>query len=137
MHFSPFYLFIFLLHILQAELEPISIYHPTAEEVSAAISTPIEGFFDGADVVAEAMAPAAPAITQGVPVETPIPSTKPGLVKGGAQTEGVSELLSFPSRLLLPRRELLLQLLPRLRLPFLPHLLLSLSAILLRLYLRP
>ena len=36
--------------------EPLSIYHPTTEEVSAAMGTPMEGFFDEADIVAEAMA---------------------------------------------------------------------------------
>ena len=83
MHSSPFFF-----HILQAKPEPISINHPTTEEVSAAMGTPMEGFFDGADVVVEAMAPATPAATWGVPVETPILSTEPGPVEGGCPDQG-------------------------------------------------
>ena len=41
---------------------------------------------------------ATPATTQGVPIKTLIPSTKPGLVEGGAQIEGVSEPTSIPSK---------------------------------------
>ena len=69
-----------MLHILQVEPEPISIYHPTAE-LSTTMGAPMEGFFDGVDVVAMAMAPAA---AQGVPFEMPIPSIELGPVKGGA-----------------------------------------------------
>ena len=52
------------------------------------MGTPMEGFFDGADVVVEAMAPATPAATWGVPVETPILSTEPGPVEGGCPDRG-------------------------------------------------
>ena len=72
-----------MLHIPQAKPEPISIYHLMAEEISIDISTPMEGFFDGTDVVAEAIAPAAPSTTQGVPVKMPILSTKPGPIEEG------------------------------------------------------
>ena len=68
-----------LFYILQAEPKPISIYHPTVEEVSAAMGTPIKGFFDRVDVVAET-----PAAAQGVLVETPILSTKPGPIEEGS-----------------------------------------------------
>ena len=54
--FSLSFLFLFLLHILQAEPKPISIYHPMVEEVSVAMGTPIEGFFDRANMVVEFMA---------------------------------------------------------------------------------
>jgi len=73
-----------LLHIPQAEPEPISIYHLMAEEISIDIGTPMEGFFDGTDVVAEAMVPATPGTTQGVLVKMPIPSIKPGPIEEGA-----------------------------------------------------
>ena len=85
MHSSPF---LFFFHILQAEPEPISIYHPMAEEVSTAMGTPMEGFFDGAEVVVEAMAPVTPAAARGVLVETPIPSTKPRPVEGVCLNRG-------------------------------------------------
>ena len=58
------FFFLFLLHILQVEPKLISIYHPTAKEVFAVIGTPMEGFFDGVDVVAKAMAPTTPTTTQ-------------------------------------------------------------------------
>ena len=57
--FLPF--IFFLLHILQAESEPISIYHPTAKEVFTAMGTPMEGFFNRANLVVEGMAPTASA----------------------------------------------------------------------------
>ena len=55
------------------------VHHPMSEEVSATIGTPIEGFFDGAAIVAEAMASASTA-TQGAPAEALIPSPKLGPV---------------------------------------------------------
>uniref|UniRef100_A0A7N2RDL2 Uncharacterized protein n=1 Tax=Quercus lobata TaxID=97700 RepID=A0A7N2RDL2_QUELO len=47
----------------EAKLEPISIYHPMVEEIFASMGTPMEGFFDGVDVVFEAMASATPTAT--------------------------------------------------------------------------
>ncbi|XP_065628427.1 uncharacterized protein LOC111985721 isoform X2 [Quercus suber] len=70
----------------KVDLEPISIYHPTTEEVFAGMGTPMEGFFDGADVVAEAMAFAS-AAAQRAPAETPTSSAELGPIKEGAQTE--------------------------------------------------
>ena len=61
----------------------------------------MKGFFDGADVVAETMASVA---AQGVSVETSIPSTEPGLVEKGAQTERVSEPVSIPVETLTPQK---------------------------------
>ena len=69
--FVPLFFFFFF----QDEPEPISIYHPTAEELSASMGTPMESFFDGADVVFEAATLAPPVAAQGVPTEAPIPST--------------------------------------------------------------
>ena len=92
-HISTYHAILSLLFcVLQAELEPISIYHPTTEEVSTAMGTPMEGFFDGADVVAGALAFAT---AQGVPAKTPIPFVEHGPIEKGAQTERVSELVSI------------------------------------------
>nr|XP_023874071.1 uncharacterized protein LOC111986625 [Quercus suber] len=88
----------------EAELEPISIYHPKAEEVSAAIGTPMEGFFDRADMLAESVASTAPAAAQGVPVETPIPSVKPVPVDECTHTERVSEPASIPTETHTPQK---------------------------------
>ena len=56
------------------------------------MGTPMKGFFDGVDVVAEAMATAAPVTVQGVPTKTLIPSAKLVPVEEGTHTERVSEL---------------------------------------------
>ena len=72
---SPSYIFI-LFHVLQLEPEPISIYHPMTNEVCAAMGTPMEGFFDEANVVADAMTSTALTTAQGVPTETSTFSTE-------------------------------------------------------------
>ena len=51
---------------------------------------PMEGFFEGADVMFRTIASVAPAASQGVSAEAPIPSTKPVPMEG-IHTEGVSE----------------------------------------------
>ena len=38
--------------------EPIFAYHPTTEEISASMGTPMGGFFDEADVVFKTATPA-------------------------------------------------------------------------------
>ena len=48
------------------------------------MGTPMECFFNGADVVAEIMAYVAPTAIQGVLAKTPIPSTKPKPIEEGA-----------------------------------------------------
>ena len=58
------------------------------------MGTPMEGFFDGTDIMAKAMAPT-PAAAQGAPVETSIPSPKPDPVEESAQTERVGEFTSI------------------------------------------
>ena len=80
--------FFFFFYAFRLTLSPFSIYHPMSEEVSAAISTPMEGCFDGADIMSEAMATAS-TTTQGGLAETPIPSPKLGPVEESAQTERV------------------------------------------------
>ena len=50
------YTLFFFFSCFQADPEPLSVYHPTTEEVSAAMGIPMKGFFDGVDIVAKAMA---------------------------------------------------------------------------------
>ena len=62
MHSCPFFIVFFLyaylpffsyFDLLSLSLSrAISVYHPMSEEAPVTIGTPIEGFFDGADVVA-------------------------------------------------------------------------------------
>ena len=49
------FFFFFFNFFIQVDLKPLSVYHPTSGEVSIAMGMPMEGFFDGADIVAEAM----------------------------------------------------------------------------------
>ena len=64
---STYHAFLSLLFcVLQAEPELISIYHPMAKEVFVAMGTPMEGFFNRADMVAETMASTAPTVAQEV-----------------------------------------------------------------------
>ncbi|KAL0016294.1 hypothetical protein SO802_003363 [Lithocarpus litseifolius] len=67
----------------EAELDPIFVYHPTAEEISAFMGTPMESFFNGAGLVF----PAAPIAAQGVPAE------------------GVSEIVPTSAETLTPQEE--------------------------------
>ena len=50
----PFFLSYFFSFFFQANPKPLSVYYPTSEEVSATIGTPMKGFFDGADIMTEA-----------------------------------------------------------------------------------
>ena len=45
-YFSSFFFFFF-----QDKPKPISVYHPTIDEISTSMGAPMEGFFDGVDVV--------------------------------------------------------------------------------------
>ena len=101
------------------------------------MGTPMEGFFDGVDVVFEATTPAPPAAAQGVPVEAPIPSTKPIPIGEGTYMKGISETTLIPVETLTPEEGAFFLLLFRPRLLLLPHLSLSLPVIPLPLYLRP
>ena len=47
------------------------------------MGTPMEGFFDGADIMAEPMA-CTPATAQGAPTEAPIPSPRPSPIEESA-----------------------------------------------------
>ena len=55
------------------------------EEISTTIGTPMEGFFDGADVMVEAMASAS-VVAQGVSAKALIPSHEPSPIEESAQT---------------------------------------------------
>ncbi|KAL4621264.1 hypothetical protein ACB092_06G215500 [Castanea dentata] len=84
----------------EAVPEPISVYHPTIEEISASMVTPMGGFFDGTDVAFPATAFATPVAAQGVPAEG-VSETTPILAEtltpqeevvpsAAAQTEAIS-----------------------------------------------
>ena len=98
--FLFFFLFFFF---FQDEPEPISVYHPMAEELFASMGIPMEGFFDGTDVVFEAATPTPPVATQGVPAEAPILSTEPVPIGKGTYTEGISETAPIPAKTLTPQ----------------------------------
>ena len=95
-------LFFFFFFAFQDEAEPVSVYDPTVEELSASIGTPMEGFFDGANVVFKATTPAPPAIAQGVLAEASIPSTEPVPIGKGTYMEGISETTLIPVETLTP-----------------------------------
>ena len=86
------FLFHFLFSCSSGRAQAYLHISPTAKEISTAMGTPMKGFFDGVDVVAEAMATAAPVTVQGVPTKTLIPSAKLVPVEEGTHTERVSEL---------------------------------------------
>ena len=54
--FYYFYLFIYFLFFLKVDPEPLSVYHPMSREFPTAMGMPIEGFFNEADIVADAIA---------------------------------------------------------------------------------
>ena len=62
------------------------MYHPTAEELSASIGIPMDGFLDRANVAFAT--PTTPAVAYGVLAEAPIPPSEPvpkeeGTILGG------------------------------------------------------
>ena len=69
---------------------------------------PMEGFFDGADIVAEAIAFTFVA-TLGVPVEASIPSPKPIPVEENTQAKRVGEFVPILVEIPTPRKKPLLQ----------------------------
>ena len=73
----PFFKFFFFLKV---DPELLSVYHPTSREFLATMGMPIEGFFNVADIVVEAMASAFVA-EHGAPVEVSIHPPKPILVE--------------------------------------------------------
>ena len=67
------------------------------------MGTPMEGFFDGADIMVEPIA-STPTAAQGVPAEAPIPSHKLGPIEESAQTERVGESASIPAKIPTPQK---------------------------------
>ena len=63
----------------------------------------MEGFFDGATIVAEAMAFTSTA-AQGAPIEAPIPSPKPNPIENNAQTERVGESIPILAKIPNPQK---------------------------------
>ena len=68
---------------------------------------PMEGFFDGVDIVAEAMAFTF-VVALGVPVEASIPSPKPIPVEENTQAERVGEFVPILVEIPNPRKKSLL-----------------------------
>ena len=71
----------------------MSVYHPTAEEISASMGVPMEGFFDGAEAVLSTPAPPA---AHKAPAKTPTPSAEP-VPSEGTHVEGVGETTPLPA----------------------------------------
>ena len=67
------------------------------------MSTPMEGFFDGIDVVFKIATLAPLAAAQGVLVEAPIPSTEPVPIGEGTYMERVSETVPILAETLTPQ----------------------------------
>ena len=65
---------------------------------------PLEGFFDGADTVAEAMASTSTA-AKGAPDKAPIPPTKLVPIKESTQAERVGKSIPIPAEIPTPRKE--------------------------------
>ena len=67
------------------------------------MGTPMEGFFDKADMVFEVTTPATPAATQGISAEAPIPSIEAVPIDEGTYTERVNTTAPFPTETLTPQ----------------------------------
>ena len=69
----------------------MSIYRPTAEEISTSMGVPMEGFFDGAEAV---LATPAPLVAHKTPAKTPSAEPVP---REGTHVEGVGETIPLPA----------------------------------------
>ena len=76
----------------------MSVYHPTAEEISASMGVPMEGFFDGAEAVLSTPAPPA---AHKAPAKSPTPSAEP-VPREGTHVEGVGETTPLPAERFAP-----------------------------------
>ena len=74
------------------EPEPLSVYHPTAEEISASMGVPMEGFFDGAEAVLATLAPPA---AHKAPAKNPTPSAE-SVPRECTHVERVGETTPLP-----------------------------------------
>ena len=77
-----------LFFFFQDELLPLSIYHPSTEELIVPMGTPIEGFFSGAEFAT----PATSVATHGVPAETSTSPTEPVPIDEGTHTGEANEV---------------------------------------------
>ena len=73
-----------------------------AKGLSASMGTPMEGFFDWADVAFEAATPTPPVAAQRVPAEAPIPSTESIPIGEDTYMEGISETTPILAETLTP-----------------------------------
>ena len=89
--FLYYYFFIFRLNP-----SPFLFINPQVGKFSTVMGTPMEGFFDGVDIVVEAMASVSIA-AQGAPTEAPIPPPKPVLVEESAYAKRVGESAPIPA----------------------------------------
>ena len=76
----------------------MSVYRPTAEEISASMGVPMEGFFDGAEAVLTMPAPPA---AHKAPTKAPTPSAEP-VPRKGTYVEGVGETTPLPAERFTP-----------------------------------
>ncbi|KAL0001492.1 hypothetical protein SO802_015273 [Lithocarpus litseifolius] len=77
----------------EVDLKAISVYYPVNKEAPSVVGIPMEGFFDEADVMAEAMASASTATAQGAPAKTLAPPFEPVSTKENLSfDEGSKEL---------------------------------------------
>ena len=76
----------------------MSVYRPTAEEISASMGVPMEGFFDGAEAV---LAMPAPPAVHKAPAKTPTPSAEP-VPREGTHVKGVGEITPLPAERFTP-----------------------------------
>ena len=76
----------------------MSVYRPTAEEISASMGVPMEGFFDGAEAV---LATPAPPAAHKALAKTLTPSAEP-VPREGTHVEGVGETTPLPAERFTP-----------------------------------
>ena len=76
-----------------------------SEEIFTTMGTPMKGFFDRVDIMSETIATAS-TTAQGAPVETPIPSPKPGPIEESTQTERVGESIPILAEIPTPQKGL-------------------------------
>ena len=76
----------------------MSVYHPTAEEISASMGVPMEGFFDGAEAV---LATPAPPAAHKALAKIPTLSAEP-VPREGTHVEGVGETTPLPAERFTP-----------------------------------
>ena len=132
------FVFVFVVVVVfQDEPEPISVYHPMAEEISTSMGTPMGGFFDRAGVVFETAIPAPFTAAQRVTAEAPIPSTEPIPIGEGTYTERVSKTAPISAKTLTPQEGAIPPVIAQIEVASLPCLMLSLPVICSWLYLRP